>query len=137
MNSSLEQLIQISKFKIDEKRRKVTTLRDFAERIQNNLIQLEEEMDQEMAIQGHGTPPVFKQTYIRAAQERRTNLLSSLQKVEAEIAGLNEQLQELFSEMKRYELTHKKRQKVRQDAIVRKQNQAMDEIAARRGVAVF
>ncbi|MFM7622592.1 MAG: hypothetical protein ACKO57_06445 [Alphaproteobacteria bacterium] len=137
MNSSLEQLIQISKFKIDEKRRKVTTLRDFAERIQNNLIQLEEEMDQEMAIQDHGTPPVFKQTYIRAAQERRTNLLSSLQKVEAEIAGLNEQLQELFSEMKRYELTHKKRQKVRQDAIVRKQNQAMDEIAARRGVAVF
>lgn len=137
MNSSLEQLIQISKFKIDEKRRKVTTLRDFAERIQNNLIQLEEEMDQEMAIQDHGTPPVFKQTYIRATQERRTNLLSSLQKVEAEIAGLNEQLQELFSEMKRYELTHKKRQKVRQDTIVRKQNQAMDEIAARRGVAVF
>ena len=33
MSSSLEQLIQISKFKIDEKRRKVITLRDFAERI--------------------------------------------------------------------------------------------------------
>ena len=137
MNSSLEQLIQISKFKIDEKRRKVNTLRDFAERIQNNLIQLEEEMDQEMAIQDHGTPPVFKQTYIRAAQERRTNLLSSLQKVEAEIAGLNEHLQELFAEMKRYELTHQKRQKIRKDTITRKQNQAMDEIAAQRGVSVF
>ncbi len=137
MNSSLEQLIQISKFKIDEKRRKVNTLRDFAERIQNTLIQLEEDMDKEMAIQDHGTPPVFKQTYIRAAQERRTNLLTSLQKVEAEIEGLNEQLQELFAEMKRYELTHKKRQKIHKDTITRKQNQAMDEIAARRGVAVF
>ena len=137
MSSSLEQLIQISKFKIDEKRRKVITLRDFAERIQNNLILLEAEIDQEMAIQDHGTPPVFKQTYIRAAQEQRTNLLTSLQKVEAEIEGLNEQLQELFSEMKRYELTHQKRQKTRKDTITRKQNQAMDEIAARRGVAVF
>ena len=137
MNSSLEQLIQISKFKIDEKRRKVNTLRDFAERIQNTLIQLEEDMDKEMAIQDHGTPPVFKQTYIRAAQERRTNLLTSLQKVEAEIEGLNEQLQDLFAEMKRYELTHQKRQKIRKETITRKQNQAMDEIAARRGVVVF
>ena len=137
MSSSLEQLIQISKFKIDEKRRKVGTLREFSERIQRNLLELETEIDQEMGIHDHGTPPVFKQTYIRAAQERRTNLLTSLQKVEAEIEGLNEQLQDLFSEMKRYELTHKKRQQTRKDTITRKQNQAMDEIAARRGVAVF
>jgi hypothetical protein len=137
MSSSLEQLMQISKFKIDEKRRKVGTLREFSERIQNNLVLLEAEIDQEMAIQDHGTPPVFKQTYIRAAQERRTNLLMSLQKVEAEIEGLNEQLQDLFAEMKRYELTHQKRQKVRKDTITRKQNQAMDEIAARRSVGAF
>jgi flagellar biosynthesis chaperone FliJ len=137
MTSSLEQLIQISKFKIDEKRRKVGTLREFSERIQRNLVELESEIDQEMAIQDQGTPPVFKQTYIRAAQERRTNFLTSLQKVEAEIEGLNEQLQELFAEMKRYELTHKKRQQTRKDTITRKQNQAMDEIAARRGVGAF
>jgi hypothetical protein len=39
--------------------------------------------------------------------------------------------------MKRYELTHQKRQKIRKDTITQKQNQAMDEIAARRSVAVF
>ena len=131
MSNSLEQLMKISQFKINEKRRKISILREMSERLQHNLNELDLEMNREFAIDTTMMPPTFKQNYIKAAQEKKASFLLSIQKIDLEIELLSDELRELFMEMKRYEIANQKREVIKKHEINRKRNQTMDEVAAR------
>jgi flagellar FliJ protein len=126
----LNTMIRLSKFQLDEKKRKLAELRDLMEQVQASLKSLaeEEQREQETATASGQLHFIRAYTDYRvAAEERKENLLQSIAEIEAEIEGLTNDIAEAFQELKRYELTQEERESKSRKTAQHREQSALDE----------
>ena len=128
--STLESLIRLHRWQVDERRRQVAELEGLSEKLRQEMARLEEERAVEQTAAGasflarHVYPG-----YIRRALERQKTLERSLAETEAQIAQARDALAEAFQELKRYEVASANRDRLRMTAAARRERLETDAIA--------
>lgn len=121
---SMDSLIRLRKWTLDEKRRKVSELERLAQRLHDQLAGLDTELVTEqriaaadpLAAGGYGG-------YAKAVIERRERLLRSLKEVEVEMGRALDEVAEAFQEFKKLD-TIRERERERQEWRARRLQQA-------------
>jgi len=128
--STLESLIRLHRWQVDERRRQVAELEGLAEKLRQEMARLAQERAAEQTAAGasflarHVYPG-----YIRHALERQKTLEQSLAATEARIAQARDALAEAFQELKRYEVAAASRERLRISAAARRERLETDAIA--------
>ncbi len=128
--STLDSLIRLHRWQVDERRRQVAELEALSARLRGELVRLAEERAREQSAAGasflaqHVYPG-----YIRRALERQKTLERSLAEAEAQILQARDLLAEAFQELKRYEIAAANRERLRMNAAARRERLETDAIA--------
>jgi len=128
--STLDSLIRLHRWQVDERRRQVAELEALSARLRGELVRLAEERAREQSAAGasflaqHVYPG-----YIRRALERQKTLERSLAEAEAQILQARDALAEAFQELKRYEIAAANRERLRMNAAARRERLETDAIA--------
>ena len=128
--STLESLIRMHRWQVDEHSRQVAQLEALSEKLRQELARLAEERTHEQAAAGasfvarHVYPG-----YIRRAMERQKTLEQSLAETEAQTVTARETLAAAFQELKRYEVAQANRARLRISAAARRERLETDALA--------
>jgi flagellar export protein FliJ len=128
--STLDSLIRLHRWQVDERRRQVAELEALSARLRGELVRLADERAREQSAAGasflaqHVYPG-----YIRRALERQKTLERSLAEAEAQILQARDLLAEAFQELKRYEIAAANRERLRMNAAARRERLETDAIA--------
>ncbi len=128
--STLDSLIRLHRWQVDERRRQVAELEALSARLRGELVRLADERAREQSAAGasflaqHVYPG-----YIRRALERQKTLERSLAEAEAQILQARDALAEAFQELKRYEIAAANRERLRMNAAARRERLETDAIA--------
>lgn len=130
MTETLDTLIRLHRWQVDERRRQVAELEGFAEKLRQDLVKLAEERAAESAAAGTNllTRHVYP-GYIRRALHRQKTLEQSLAETEQQIVAARDALAEAFQELKRYEIAQANRERLRMNAAARRERIETDAIA--------
>ena len=130
MTETLDTLIRLHRWQVDERRRAVAELEGLAEKLRLELVKLAEEraMEQQAAGANLLTRHVYP-GYIRRALQRQKTLEQSLAETEQQIAQARDALAEAFQELKRYEIAQANRERLRMNAAARRERLETDAIA--------
>lgn len=121
---SMDSLIRLRKWTLDEKRRKVSELERLAQRLHDQLAGLSAELETEQRIAA--SDPLAAGSYggyANAVIERRERLLQSLKGVEAEMGRALDEVAEAFQEFKKLDAI-RDRERERQEWRARRLQQA-------------
>lgn len=126
---SLDTLIRLQKWQLDEKRRQLADLRQMHADIAASIDRLDREIASEAVVavsdpSMSGTYSVFAQ----AASDRRGRLEGSLREIEGQIVAVEQDISEVFGEMKKLEITKQNRELRDRTATARRAQAALDEI---------
>ncbi len=128
--STLDSLIRLHRWQLDEHRRQVAALEELAAKLRAEMQRLEAEKASEQDVAGRSAEGAFAYgNYANALIERRAKLQQSLTETEQELVKAREALASVFQEVKRYEVAAARRvlaQRVERD---RRQQNEMDDIA--------
>lgn len=123
-------LIRVHQWKLDEKRQELSDLRDIHDDYVAQLVKLEQEMAREQEVAGENQDVGFSYAgYLQVARQRQGNLNSSLDELQNQIATAEDELADLFQELKKYEITRDLRDKRAKDERARKEQIAMDDLS--------
>jgi hypothetical protein len=121
--SSLDQMLRLQKWSLDEKRRQAADLEALIERLQDDVRRLDEEVAREIdAARNDLESQRVLPSYRAMMAERRERILKSVADLTAELEKLRDQIMEAFSDLKKTEQTILNRQQ-RQRAAQRRQEQ--------------
>lgn len=128
--SSMEGLVRLQRWTLDEKRRTLGDLERLAARLEGDLVRLDREIEAEKAAVGASPEGarIFP-IYAGAALKRRERLLQSLRQVEQEREQARTEVQEAFEELKKVEQTRANLEQRRQQRLKRKEQAQLDEVA--------
>jgi flagellar protein FliJ len=128
--STLESLIRINRWKLDERRRQLAELERLFERLGDESVRLEQELSSEQRAAGASLEAGYAYAgYARDLIARRQKLAASISEVEGQLMVAREALAESFGEVKRYEIAAANRQKRDRLAVERRQRTVQDELA--------
>ena len=105
--NSLMRLIKFQKKKIDEQRLFVSQVMERIERLQAEIVQLNNTLQYEQELASHtleGT--MMFPTYAKGVHLRKSKVRRYLQEVEAQLAQEQEKLRLQFAELKKFEILH-------------------------------
>jgi len=128
--TTLDSLIRLHRWQVDERRRNVAELEGLAEKLRQEMARLAEERAIEQTAAGasflarHVYPG-----YIRRALDRQKTLEQSLAETEAQTAQARDALAEAFQELKRYEVAAANRERLRMHAAARRERIETDAVA--------
>jgi flagellar FliJ protein len=129
--STLESLIRLHRWQLDERRRHLADLDALANRLRGELARL---VTEQQAEQGVASASLEAGTaygaYARRLVERRRKLAESIVSVEQQIVQAREALSEAFREVKRYEIAAASRASQHSKRIARRDQASLDEVAA-------
>lgn len=130
----LDSLIRLHEWKLDEKRRKVADLERFAQRLHEQLANLEKELRTEQKVAA-GDPVVAGSyaNYAHGVVERRERLMRSLRDVEIEMSHALDEVAAAFREFKKFDLIRARNQERAAVREARIQQAELDEA----GLGVF
>jgi flagellar export protein FliJ len=128
--SSLDTLIKLHRWQLDEQRRKVAEFESLAEKLRTELQRLDDEevMEQRVAGGSHEASYAYS-GYARALIDRRNKLVQSVQETEQQIVQARAELADAFAEVKRYEIAAANRLLAKHRGIERIRQQELDEVA--------
>ena len=128
--STLDSLIRIHRWQLDEQRRRVAELEALAATLREDVERLDAEQASEQEVANRSVEVVFGYgSYAAAMVERRRKLCRSLAETERQMTAAREALAAAFQEAKRYEIAAAKRalsQRLTQERI---EQSVMDELA--------
>jgi flagellar FliJ protein len=128
--STLDTLIRVNRWKLDERRRQLNELERLFERLGSEAVRLEEELTREQRIAGASLEAGYAYAgYARDLTARRQKLAASISEVEGQLIVAREALAESFGEVKRYEIAAANRQKRDRATVERRQRIVQDEVA--------
>lgn len=128
---SRETLVRLHRFQVDEKRRQVADIEAMIADFQRMERELEQQIVAEQERSGitdvtHYAYP----TFAKAANDRRDNLLRSVEELEGQLAEAREQFAEAYSELKKHELMQEKDQDRRRSELLASEQGELDAVAA-------
>jgi flagellar export protein FliJ len=116
---------------VDEKRRQVADIEAMIADFQRMERELEQQIVAEQERSGitdvtHYAYP----TFAKAANDRRANLLRSVEELEGQLAEAREQFAEAYSELKKHELMQEKDQDRKRSELLASEQSDLDAVAA-------
>lgn len=121
--SGLDQLMRLQKWTLDEKRRQALDLESLIEKLETDIGLLDEEIVREVeAAQASIELQRALPAYRKIMQERRERLEHSIANLRVELARIQEEIAEAFSDVKKTEQTIESR-KQRQRQLERRREQ--------------
>ncbi|MDE1147574.1 MAG: flagellar FliJ family protein [Azospirillaceae bacterium] len=130
---SLKTLIRLHKNEVDEKRRRLTQLREREEELTERRRQFEEQVEVERKLSGTSLDLSFTiAAYLKQAKIQRNALEQAKHQLHALIVEAEEELATAFQELKRFELAEEERIRQEKAEFARKEALMLDEIAAQR-----
>lgn len=129
--STLESLIRLHRWQLDERRRQLADLDTLASKLRDEQARLadEEKAEQGVAAQSPEAATAYG-AYARRLVERRRKLAESVASVEQQIMQARDALSEAFREVKRYEIAAANRAAQQGKRTARREQAGLDEIAA-------
>lgn len=128
--STLDSLIRLHRWQLDEQRRRVAELDELAVKLRAELQRLETEQLAEQQVAQNSPEAAYAYgSYAGAMIERRRKLTQSLTDTEQQAVKAREALAEVFQEVKRYEIAAAKRILSQRILADRVQQQDLDEVA--------
>lgn len=128
--SSLDTLIKLHRWQLDEQRRKVAEFESLAEKLRYEQRRLDEEEVSEQQIAGGSHEANYAYSgYARALIERRQKLTKSIEETEQQIVQARAALADAFAEVKRYEIAAANRLLAKHRGLERLRQQELDEVA--------
>ncbi|ARQ00269.1 flagellar export protein FliJ [Pseudorhodoplanes sinuspersici] len=120
---SRETLIRLRKFQVDEKRRRTVQIETMIAEFERMTAELDREVKAEQDRAGIQDPSHFAYpTYAKAANQRRENLVRSIEDLRVQLDDAKAALGEAFEELKKVELLDERDQaRERADANAREQ----------------
>lgn len=104
-------LIRLRRFELDEKRQKVTDIEMMIADFEQMARDLDRQVEDEQARAGVSDINHFAYpTFAKAAIQRRDNLATSIQELQAKLDAAREELAEAFEEVKKVELIEERDQ---------------------------
>ncbi len=127
--STLDSLIRLHRWQLDEHRRKLGELDQLAYKLRHEQQRLDAEEVAEQQVAGASAEAAMSYgSYVKDLIERRRRLAQSLADVEQQITLARDALAEAFQEVKRYEITASNRLRQQRQKIERRQQKMMDEL---------
>lgn len=128
--SSLDTLIKLHRWQLDEQRRKVAQFEDLAQKLRAELERLdsEEQVEQRVAGESHEANYAYG-GYARNMINRRARLTRSIEETEQQIVEARAALADAYAEVKRYEIAAANRLLAKHRGIERLRQQELDEVA--------
>jgi flagellar export protein FliJ len=127
--SSLDSLIRLHRWQLDEQRRRVAELETLAAKLRAELRRLDDDHVAEQRIAGNSLEAAYTYTgYAQAVMERRGKLAASLANTEQETLAARQVLGEAFQEVKRYETAAANRLLSQHRQLQRLEQRDMDEL---------
>jgi len=103
--AALNELVRISRWHLDEKRRKLGDLERFADRLREDLKALEDSIAREQQIAARDVSARHTYpAYLEAELQRRERLKKSIADVDQQVEEMRETVAEAFREVKKYEM---------------------------------
>ncbi|HLI21139.1 MAG TPA: flagellar FliJ family protein [Stellaceae bacterium] len=128
--SSLDTLIKLHRWQLDEQRRKVAEFESLAAKLRGELQRLDEEevSEQQVAEDSHEANYAYS-GYARGLIDRRNKLMKSVEETEQQIVQARAELADAFAEVKRYEIAAANRLLAKHRGLERLRQQELDEVA--------
>jgi flagellar export protein FliJ len=128
--SSLDTLIKLHRWQLDEQRRKVAEIENLAEKLRAELQRLdgEEQLEQQVAGDSHEANYAYS-GYAKSLIDRRAKLAQSITETEQQIVEARAALADAFAEVKRYEIAAANRLLAKHRGLERLRQQELDEVA--------
>jgi flagellar export protein FliJ len=128
--SSLDTLIKLHRWQLDEQRRKVAEFENLAEKLRAELQRLdaEEEYEQQVAGSSHEASYAYS-SFARALIDRRAKLTKSVEETEQQIVEARAALADAYAEVKRYEIAAANRLLAKHRGLERLRQRELDEVA--------
>ncbi|HXR87939.1 MAG TPA: flagellar FliJ family protein [Stellaceae bacterium] len=128
--SSLDTLIKLHRWQLDEQRRKVAEFENLAGKLRAELQRLdgEEQFEQRVAGASHEASYAYS-GYAKAVIDRRGKLTRSIDDTEQQIVEARAALADAYAEVKRYEIAAANRLLAKHRGIERLRQQELDEVA--------
>ena len=126
---SRETLIRLHRFQVDEKRRQVADIEAMIADFRRMEQDLEHQITSEQERSGISDVTHFAYpTFAKAANDRRNNLLASIEELEGQLAEAKEEFSEAYSELKKYELMQEKEVDRRRGEVSAIEQRELDEV---------
>ena len=131
MAKSLDTLIRLHEWQVDEARRKLGDLLRLIGDFEDQAAALEIELKEEQRIAA-GAPEQAEflyGAYAHGVIERREGLAAAIAKTEEEAAVVQDEVREAYRELKKYEITRDNRQRREAEEMARLDQAELDEVA--------
>lgn len=130
MAKGLKSLIRLNKWKVDEKRRALADKLDQVAALEEQLTALDHELirEQSSAQQSPQEAGLFYGSYANGVIERREQFHSGIQDMEAQIITAQDELNETYRELKKFEVINKQREIREADERAKKEQEMLDEL---------
>jgi len=127
--SSLDTLIKLHRWQLDEQRRKVAEFENLAGKLRAELQRLagEEQFEQRIAGDSHEANYAYG-GYAKTLIDRRAKLTRSIEDTERQIVAARAALADAYAELKRYEIAAANRLLAKHRGIERLRQQELDEV---------
>lgn len=123
-------LIRLHRWTLDEKRRALTDLEEFAGRLADEIGRLEAELEREMAAAGTAAvPPVGFEAYVRQVRLRQEKIRQSIRQADQQMEAARDDIAAAFRELKKYEIADAERQQKAAEEVRHREMLAYDETA--------
>jgi flagellar FliJ protein len=132
--TALDSMVRVHRWVVDEKRRKLADLQTFVDKLKDDLIKLDEELETER--EGAGRSDEAGLTYpafVAAALERRSKLCETIANLEKEIEETREDVAESFRELKKFEMARTNQESQESAKQSRRDRLALDEL----GISIY
>ncbi len=128
--NGINNLIRIHKWQLDEKRRAISDMEHLLAGFQDQLAKLDREQQMELRVAGQNEETRFAYVnYAKAAGVRRENLVASITDAEQRIAEAQEEVAEIYQDLKKYEISEETRLRLLQEQQKKRLQQEMDALS--------
>ncbi len=130
--ADLDPLIRYRKHGVDEKRRALALLYEQVEELEKKKQQIEEQVEQEKKLaeeMASVEASAYLGRYLQGAREKIAAIGAEIRNLDTRITVAQEDMRRAFAEMKKVEITQRKRDEKEKAAQKKKEDNELDEIA--------
>ncbi len=129
--TALGSLVRVHSWALNEKRQKLAGLEELADKMHQDLAQLEAELNNEQrAATGSIEGTIAFPAFVAAALERRKKLRESIAALGLAIDAARTEVREAYQEVKKYELAQDNYQRREREKVARRERRELDELGA-------
>jgi flagellar export protein FliJ len=129
--TALGSLVRVHSWALNEKRQKLAGLEELADKMHQDLAQLEAELNNEQrAAAGSMEGTIAFPAFVAAALERRRKLRESIAALGLAIDTARTEVREAYQEVKKYELAQDNYQRREREKVARRERRELDELGA-------